>query len=71
MTIPREEIRALHGTREFMNYLLTEYNSKTKSSQVKEKARQCLRHYPTAMTVERVYKREVEIWEGDLKGFEL
>jgi len=68
MTIPQDELIAIHNTRELLNWLQTEYNSKTTVREVRAKVRGCTKHYPGAANIESIYKPEIDRWMGDLKG---
>ena len=67
MTIPQEELRAINNARELMTWLISDFNSKTGVKAVKAKARKCLRHYPSPMNIQSVYRDEIRRWEGELK----
>jgi hypothetical protein len=56
MTIPDEERVALFRTRELLEWLLSEYNSRTTVTEVREKARSCYRHYPFSHRIETYFE---------------
>lgn len=60
MTMPFERKAALKKTSEFLEWLVTEYNSKTKVSEVRDRARSCLRHYPWDSHIDKYFEEEDE-----------
>ena len=60
MTMPDEELWALQRTNKFFEWIAMEYNSKTKVSEVRERARACWRHYPWDTTLAEMWKPRID-----------
>jgi len=46
MTLPSEELRALHQTEDFLDALINPRLTKKVPRQIRKRALSCLRHYP-------------------------
>ncbi len=68
MTIPAEHKTSLTNTRDFLSWLLTDYNSKTKVSEVRERAYRCMRHFPFPYNVDIMLDPIIKKWEDELGG---
>ena len=47
MTLPDERFRSIHKTEEFLESLLNPKRTPRVPKEIREQARQCLRHYPS------------------------
>ena len=63
MTIPAEELRSILYTRQFMQELLDPHRTPKVPKSVRQRAAQCLRHFPFTHKIEAKWKPDIDAFE--------